>query len=87
MIASVPETLLEKSRLEDPDKYYKKTYKDFYNMKLANGEVTQALLEENFVVKLKKTEKTLQIQKGCKWVEFSVYNKSGKIALKATPKY
>ncbi len=87
MIASVPETLLEKSRLEDPDKYYKKTYKDFYDMKTANGEVTQGLSEENFVIKLKKTEKSLQAQKGCKWVEFSVYNKSGKISLKATPKY
>ena len=56
-------------------------------MKVELGESTDSLKKDAFIKKLKDTEKKLIENNKCKRVEFMVYNKNGKVALKATPKY
>jgi hypothetical protein len=90
VIASVPEELLMQTQNTMDNNYEKElisVYKKFYEMKVELGESTSSLTEEAFVKKLKDTEKKLINTNNCKKVEFMVYNKEGKAALKATPKY
>ncbi len=90
VIAEIPKELLK----ENPDDFiynredeFKKVFDKFYKMKVELGEPTKSLTEVAFLKKLKDTEETLIKNNNCKYVVFKVYNKEGKAALKATPKY
>ena len=90
VIATVPEELLKESQeiLEQSrEQELKAVFKKYYEMKIELGESTASLTETAFIKKLKDTEKNLITTKKCKRVEFTVYNKNGKAALKATPKF
>jgi len=90
VIASVPEELLKQTQtfMENTrEQELKSVYNKFYEMKVELGESTSSLTEAAFIKKLKDTEKKLITTNNCKKVEFMVYNKNGKAALKATPKY
>ena len=90
VIASVPEELLKESQNfieNNREKEFKSVFNKFYEMKIELGESTNSLTETAFIKKLKDTEKKLIATNKCKKVEFTVYNKNGKAALKATPKY
>ncbi len=90
VIASVPEELLRESQNfieNNRENEFKSVFNKFYEMKIELGEPTNSLTESAFIKKLKDTEKKLITSNKCKKVEFTVYNKNGKAALKATPKY
>jgi len=88
IIASVPEELLKQIQgNQSYENIFVSVYKKFHDMKVELGESVATLTEEAFVKKLTDTEKKLINTNNCKRVEFTVYNKNGKAALKATPKY
>jgi len=88
IIASVPEELLKQIQdHQTEENVFVSVYKKFHDMKVELGESVATLTEEAFVKKLTDTEKKLINTNNCKRVEFTVYNKNGKAALKATPKY
>ncbi|MBW2264436.1 MAG: hypothetical protein JRG91_20920 [Deltaproteobacteria bacterium] len=70
---------------EDPEARYKAIYKDFFDLKTACGESTDGLTFERFRATLKKQEDAIMERTKCSRVDFRVYVKEGKAALKATP--
>ena len=70
---------------EDPEARYKAIYKEFFDLKTACGESTDGLTYERFRATLKKQEDAIQERTSCAHVDFRVYVKEGKAALKATP--
>jgi hypothetical protein len=63
----------------------KKVFDEFYKTKVACGENVQNLTFERFKATLKKQEEAIRERTRCKKVEFRVYVKDGKAALKASP--
>jgi hypothetical protein len=69
----------------DPEERYRSIYKEFFDLKTACGESTDGLTFERFRATLKKQEDAIRERTSCAHVDFRVYVKEGKAALKATP--
>ena len=68
----------------DKEQAYREIFEEFLQVKSACGEPTQNLSFERFAAKLRKNEKDLRAKRpDIKDVDFSVYVKDGKAALKA----
>jgi hypothetical protein len=70
---------------QDPEERYKQIYKEFFDLKTSCGESTDGLTFERFRATLKKQEDAIRERTSCARVDFRVYVKEGKAALKATP--
>lgn len=68
---------------QDRESYYKSIYKEFVETKQACGENVDSFPYEKFAKKLRKQSDSLLAKPEVKDVEFSVYVKDGKAALKA----
>jgi len=99
VIASIPEELLRQTKknymgnnnnsaveINESDEF-KKVFKEYYALKQKCGESVIGLTEQSFIKKLETTQESVIQKNNCKKVEFSVYEKDGKAALKATPKF
>ena len=70
---------------EDPDaQHWHETYDRFKDLKSQLGEPADKISFEKFAAKLKKNRADLLARHSCKGVRFSVYEKDGKAAIKAT---
>ena len=67
----------------DRESYYKQIYNEFVETKIACGENTDGFTYEKFAKKLRKQSDTLLARADVTDVEFSVYVKDGKAALRA----
>lgn len=70
---------------EDLDGYFRRVYQEFLALKNQCGERTDNLNFPAFAAKLRKNRESLLQRYHSRSVEFSVYIKDGKAALKATP--
>jgi hypothetical protein len=69
----------------DPDElHWRETYDRFRELKLQLGEPADRLSFERFAAKLKKNRADLVAKHNCKGVRFSVYEKDGRAAIKAS---
>jgi len=69
----------------DPDElHWRETYDQFRELKLQLGEPADRLSFEKFAAKLRKNRADLLAKHRCKGVRFSVYEKDGRAALKAS---
>ena len=69
----------------DPDEtHWRETYDRFRELKLQLGEPADRLSFEKFAAKLKKNRTDLLAKHNCKGVRFSVYEKDGRAAIKAS---
>jgi hypothetical protein len=69
----------------DPDEtHWRETYDQFVELKTQLGEPADRLSFEKFAAKLKKNRSELVAKHNCKGVRFSVYEKDGKAAIKAS---
>jgi hypothetical protein len=62
-----------------------KLFNDFRSTKVQCGESVDGLTFEKFKASVDKSRSAIQSKQKCKDVQFSVYVKAGKAALKATP--
>ncbi len=93
MVARIPEELMQASKsgevkaIENADELvqWRQTFDEFVEMRKKCGEPTTGLSFEKFQVQLRKNKDQLVKQYACKRVKFTVYEKDGKAALKATP--
>lgn len=93
MVARIPEELMQASKsgevkaIENADELvqWRQTFDEFVEMRKKCGEPTTGLSFEKFQVQLRKNKEQLVKQYACKRVKFTVYEKDGKAALKATP--
>ena len=93
MVAKIPEELMkasasgEQRAIDNADEMmqWKGVFDEFVAVRKKCGESTSSLSFEKFQVQLRKNKETLVKQYGCKRVKFTVYEKDGKAALKATP--
>ncbi len=84
MVMQIPQALLNKSAEMEEDSHYRSVFDDFMRVRGECGEVG-ALGFEKFSRRLEKSKVAVMAKTGCKDVEFSVYVKNGKAALKAGP--
>jgi len=69
----------------DPDEsHWRETYDRFCELKEQLGEPADRISFERFAAKLKKNRAELVVKHNCKGVRFSVYEKDGKAAIKAS---
>jgi len=69
----------------DPDEtHWRETYDKFRELKAQLGEPADRISFEKFAAKLKKNRTDLLAKHNCKGVRFSVYEKDGKAAIKAS---
>src|SRR5581483_2426522 len=69
----------------DPDElHWRETYDRFRELKVQLGEPADRLSFEKFAAKLKKNRTDLLAKHNCKGVRFSVYEKDGRAAIKAS---
>jgi hypothetical protein len=69
----------------DPDQsHWQETYDQFCELKLQLGEPADRISFEKFAAKLRKNRTELVAKHNCKGVRFSVYEKDGKAAIKAS---
>jgi hypothetical protein len=69
----------------DPDQsHWRETYDQFCELKLQLGEPADRISFEKFAAKLRKNRTELVAKHNCKGVRFSVYEKDGKAAIKAS---
>lgn len=93
LVGRVPEELMhaaasgEQNAIESADEMvqWKQTFEQFVAMRQKCGEPTTGLSFEKFQVQLRKNKEQLVKQYHCRRVKFTVYEKEGKAALKATP--
>jgi hypothetical protein len=91
MVASVPEELLSASAEEgesaedEEQRHFKEVFEQFKATKEQCGESTANLTFDKFSQTLRKNRDQIVQRHGAKKVRFTVYVKSGKAALKATP--
>ena len=93
MVARIPEELMkaattgELHMIENADELvqWRQVFDDFVEMRKKCGESTTGLSFEKFQGQLRKNKEQLVRQYSCKRVKFTVYEKEGKAALKATP--
>ena len=70
---------------DDPDEpHWRETYDRFVELKVQLGEPADRISFEKFAAKLKKNRADLVAKHNCKGVRFSVYEKDGKAAIKAS---
>jgi hypothetical protein len=67
------------------EELFRKIYEEFYKTKVACGENVDNLTLDRFKATLKKQEEAIKERTKCRKVEFRVYVKDGKAALKASP--
>jgi hypothetical protein len=93
MVSKIPDELMaaaksgESKAIESADELvmWKQTFDEFVAMRQKCGEPTTGLSFEKFQVQLRKNKEQLVKQYNCRRVKFTVYEKDGKAALKATP--
>jgi hypothetical protein len=69
----------------DPDEsHWRETYDKFRELKTQLGESADKISFEKFATKLRKNRSDLLAKHNCKGVRFSVYEKDGKAAIKAS---
>ena len=86
MVARVPRELLNQSAGDDGEaSHFREVFDQFLAMKQKCGESTAGLTFEKFVVTLRKNRDQIVARHGAAKVRFTVYEKAGKAALKATP--
>ncbi len=86
MIAQVPEELLAAAAEQNEEAaHFRAVFDDFVAMKKKCGEPTTGLTLERFSQTLQKNRDAIVSKHGAKGVRFTVYEKNGKAALKATP--
>ncbi len=93
MVQKIPDELMaaaksgESRAIESADEMmqWRQTFDEFVAMRQKCGEPTTGLSFEKFQVQLRKNKEQLVKQYNCKRVKFTVYEKEGKAALKATP--
>ncbi|HYS07316.1 MAG TPA: MXAN_5187 C-terminal domain-containing protein [Myxococcales bacterium] len=79
---SMPPPAVEEA---DPDEsHWRETYDQFCELKVQLGESADRLTFEKFVAKLRRNRTELVAKHNCKGVRFSVYEKDGKAAIKAS---
>ena len=92
-VARIPDELMraaqsgEQQHLDNADELmqWRQTFDEFVATRQRLHESTQGLSFEKFQVQLRKNKEQLVKQYACKRVRFTVYEKEGKAALKATP--
>ncbi|MFK7985680.1 MAG: MXAN_5187 family protein [Sandaracinaceae bacterium] len=86
MVAQVPRELLEQAGgTSEEDNHFKEVFESFVAMKEQCGEPTAGLTFAKFSVTLRKNRDAIVKRHGATKVRFTVYEKNGKAALKATP--
>lgn len=93
MVQRIPDELMAAAKsgevraIESADELvqWRQTFEEFVAMRQKCGEPTTGLSFEKFQVQLRKNKEQLVKQYNCKRVKFTVYEKEGKAALKATP--
>ncbi len=93
MVQKIPDELMaaaksgESRAIESADELvqWRQTFEEFVTMRQKCGEPTTGLSFEKFQGQLRKNKEQLVKQYSCKRVKFTVYEKEGKAALKATP--
>jgi len=93
LVARIPDELMnasktgEQQQIDDAEEmlHWKQTFDDFVALRGKCGEATAGLSFDKFQLQLRKNKEQLVKQYGCKRVKFTVYEKDGKAALKATP--
>jgi hypothetical protein len=93
MVQKIPDELMaaaksgESRAIESADEIvqWRQTFDEFVAMRAKCGEPTTGLSFEKFQVQLRKNKEQLVKQYNCRRVKFTVYEKDGKAALKATP--
>ena len=87
MVARVPQELLDQSAssASEEEKHFREVFEQFVAMKKKCGEPTAGLTFEKFAVTLRKNRDQIVQRHGASKVRFTVYEKNGKAALKATP--
>ena len=86
MVAAVPDELLAASSNENPmDRHYRAVYEEFVALKKRCGEPTAGLTFDKLLTTLRKNSAAIKSKHGVDEVRFTVYEKAGKAALKATP--
>ncbi len=93
LVARIPDELMsasksgEQHQIDDAEElvHWQQTFEAFVAMRGKCGEPTAGLSFEKFQVQLRKNKEQLVKQYGSKRVKFTVYEKDGKAALKATP--
>jgi len=73
------------AHLVGEEELFRKIYEEFYKTKVACGENVDNLTLDRFKATLKKQEEAIKERTKCRKVEFRVYVKDGKAALKASP--
>ncbi len=92
-VAKIPEELMKASAtgevkaIENADELvqWRTTFEEFVAMRKKCSEPTTGLSFEKFQVQLRRNKEQLVKQYNCRRVKFTVYEKEGKAALKATP--
>jgi hypothetical protein len=93
LVAKIPEELMaasatgEARAIETADELvtWKAVFEEFVNLRKKLNEPVTGLSFEKFQVQLRRNKEQLVKQYNCKRVRFTVYEKDGKAALKATP--
>lgn len=87
MVAQVPEELLAAAaeQQSEEERHFHDVFDQFVAMKRQCGEPTAGLTFERFSQTLRKNKQAIVSKHGAKSVRFTVYEKNGKAALKATP--
>jgi hypothetical protein len=77
----------EQRAIENADELvqWRQTFDEFVTMRKKCNEPITGLSFEKFQVQLRKNKEQLVKQYACRRVKFTVYEKEGKAALKATP--
>jgi len=80
-----PDLPLEPAEEADPDEpHWRETFDRFRELKAQLGEPVDRITFERFAAKLKKNRADLVVKHRCKGVRFSVYEKDGRAAIKAS---
>ena len=85
MVAAVPSELLAASTFSALERHYRAVYDEFVALKKKCGEPTTGLTFEKLLTTLRKNAETIKAKHDVDEVRFTVYEKAGKAALKATP--
>ena len=83
--APMPPPYQSQQHAAGQDQAYKGIFDNFYKTKVACGENVDNLTFERFKATLLKQEQAIKERTRCRKVEFRVYVKAGKAALKASP--
>ncbi|MEM1417223.1 MAG: MXAN_5187 family protein [Myxococcota bacterium] len=89
-VAQVPDALLEAAKApategDEEQRHFRDVFAQFVAMKKQCGEPTESLTFERFQQTLRRNKQAIVTKHGAASVRFTVYEKNGKAALKATP--